>query len=48
MNKYSIGIFGILLLTLCGDKFQIDNDMMVFIIIGFGLMVLVSGDKKKE
>lgn len=48
MNKYVIGIFGILLLTMCGDMFQADNDMMMIIIIGFGLIVLASGGKKKE
>lgn len=47
MNKYMIGIFGILLLTLCGTKFGLDSDMLLLLVVGFGLIVLVSDGKKK-
>ena len=47
MNKYVIGIFGILLLTLCGTKFNMDSDMLLLVVVGFGLIVLASDSKKK-
>ena len=47
MNKYMIGIFGILLLTLCGTKFNMDSDMLLLVVVGFGLIVLASDSKKK-
>lgn len=46
MNKYVIGIFGVMMLTVCGVKFQTDSDILMLLVIGFALIVLAS-DKKK-
>ena len=47
MNKYAIGIFGILMLTLCGTKFKTDSDILMLLVVGFAIIVLASDIKKK-
>ena len=47
MNKYTIGILGIVCLISAGEKFNGDSDLVFMLMIASVFMVLAS-DKKKE
>lgn len=46
MNKWTVGILGMALFIICGDRFQADKNMVIIIMIAF-LLILLSTEKKK-
>ena len=46
MNKWTIGILGLVIFIVCGDQFQADKNIVLILMIAF-VLILLSTEKKK-
>lgn len=46
MNKWTVGILGLVIFIVCGDQFQADKNIVLILMIAFVLIIL-STEKKK-
>ena len=46
MNKWTVGIIGLVIFIVCGDQFQADKNIVLILMIAF-VLILLSTEKKK-
>lgn len=46
MNKWTVGLLGLVLFIICGDRFQADKNLVIIIMIAF-VLILLSTEKNK-
>lgn len=46
MNKWTVGILGLVIFIVCGDQFQADKNIVLILMIAF-VLILLSTEKKK-